>query len=288
MRNLNYDLKQLCQRNRDGSYTTQDARERGLSLIAAQLYGMGYLHMTVHSLKPKHVTSLVELWHRDGKEPGTMKNLMSFVRWWAEKIGKPSIVARSNAAYGIAERSYVSNISKGRLLTTAELDKVTDPYTSLSLQLQAAFGLRREESIKFIAAYADHGDTLVLKGSWCKGGREREIPITTEGQRHLLDAVHAQCGQGSLIPAQMSYIEQLERFKYQCGKAGIDNVHGHRHAYAQLRYLLLAGWECPACGGPTSKHLTPLQKEVDQSVRLQISRELGHEREQITAVYLGR
>lgn len=42
----------------------------------------------------------------------------------------------------------------------------------MSLQLQQAFGLRREESIKFQPRYADRGDHIALKGSWTKGGRE--------------------------------------------------------------------------------------------------------------------
>lgn len=35
-------------------------------------------------------------------------------------------------------------------------------------------------------------------------------------------------------------------------------------------------------------HLTPEQRELDREVRLTISRELGHEREAVTAAYLGR
>jgi len=34
MRDLNYELKQLCHRNRDGSYATQRDRERVLDQIA--------------------------------------------------------------------------------------------------------------------------------------------------------------------------------------------------------------------------------------------------------------
>jgi hypothetical protein len=37
-----------------------------------------------------------------------------------------------------------------------------------------------------------------------------------------------------------------------------------------------------------AKQLSPEQKRIDRDARLTISRELGHEREQITAVYLGR
>jgi len=34
MRNLNFALKQMCQRSRDGSYATQRDRERGLDPVA--------------------------------------------------------------------------------------------------------------------------------------------------------------------------------------------------------------------------------------------------------------
>jgi len=65
-------------------------------------------------------------------------------------------------------------------------------------------------------------------------------------------------------------------------------MHGLRHAYAQRRYEELTGWRSPVAGGPSSRSLTQEQKEQDREVRLIISRELGHEREQVTAVYLGR
>ena len=47
-------------------------------------------------------------------------------------------------------------------------------------------------------------------------------------------------------------------------------------------------WRAPAVGGPVSRQLTRDMREIDWQARLTISRELGHEREQITAVYLGR
>jgi hypothetical protein len=86
----------------------------------------------------------------------------------------------------------------------------------------------------------------------------------------------------------MNYRDQQNRFKAQTARADIYRVHGLRHAYAQRRYFELTGWKAPAAGGPRSKDLSPEQKVVDREARLAISRELGHEREQITAVYLGR
>ena len=95
-------------------------------------------------------------------------------------------------------------------------------------------------------------------------------------------------GDGSLIPGSLRYVDQLQRFKFATSKAGISKTHGLRHHYAQWRYRNLTGWHAPAAGGPNLRQLTAEQRVVDRRVRLQISAELGHGREQITTVYLGR
>jgi hypothetical protein len=288
MRDLNYELKQLCRRNRDGSFATQRDRERILDQIANQLHEWGYRHMGAASLRSKHVERLVETWIASGLAVGTIKNRMAELRWWAEKIGRQQVVARDNAHYEIGYRQFVTNVSKARALTSSDLSKVTDPYSRMSLRLQSAFGLRRAESIKIRPDWADRGDTLVLKDSWTKGGRGRAIPVRNEEQRRVLNEAKALAGHGSLIPTDRTYVEQLRRFEDQCTDAGIHGVHGHRHHYAQTRYREITGCAAPAAGGPRSKDLTPAQREIDREARLTISAELGHEREHVTVVYLGR
>ncbi len=288
MKDLNYELKHLCRRNRDGSYATQHAREAILTQIANQLVELGFKDMKATSLKPKHVSGLVQLWKSQGLSAGTIKNRMTELRWWAEKVNKANVMARDNDGYGIARRVYATNTDKSRTLTDGDLTKITDPCTHLSLKLQAVFGLRREESIKFRPQWADGGDRIFLKAGWTKGGRAREIPIRTEQQRMVLDEAKRLAGKGSLIPPGMSYKEQLERFKAQCQAAGIYHVHGLRHKYAQDRYRELTSWLCPAQGGPKSKQLTLEQKGLDRQARLTISAELGHGREGILTTYIGR
>lgn len=288
MLDLEYEFKGLCRRNKDGSYMTQAQRQQRLRQIARDLDAIGYRHMHAQSLKPKHVEALTEHWRARELSAGTVKNRMADLRWWAEKIGKPEVIANSNDHYGIDRRVYVTNESKARELPADQLARVTDPHVRMSLRLQEAFGLRREESIKFRPSYADQGDRLTLKGSWCKGGRPREIPVRTVEQRQLLDEAHQLAGTGSLIPSRLRYIDQRKRYERECVRAGLDRMHGLRHRYAQDRYLELTGWAAPAAGGPRSKDLTAEQRERDQHARRQISRELGHEREQITAIYLGR
>jgi site-specific recombinase XerC len=288
MRELNYELKNMCLRNRDGSYATQYARERILTMIANQLHEMGFKDMRAVSLKPKHVQALVERWKAQSLSAGTIKNRMTELRWWAEKIAKQGVIFKRNDQYGIARRKYVTNVSKSRELTDGYLSKITDPNSSFSLRLQDGFGLRLEESLKTRLALADKGNVLALNASWCKGGRARVIPIRTAEQRQLLDEAKQFAGKGSLIPKEMTYVKQLHRFKAQCMAAGIQHVHGHRHHYAQRRYQELTGIVCPAQGGPTWKQLSREEKQIDREARLTISAELGHSRIAIVAVYLGK
>ena len=288
MDTFNYELKQLCKHNRDGSFATRADRERLLDLIANQLKDMGFRHMHATSFKAKHVDALVERWRGEGIACGTFKNRMSALRWVCEKTGKSQLIAPSNDAYGIARRVYVSATSKAWTLEESHLERIRCRYTAMSLRLQEAFGLRREESIKIVPAAADLGDRLFLQASWTKGGRSREVPILTIEQRVILDQAKALAAGGSLIPRTSSYIDQRNRFKAQCQRAGIRNVHGLRHQYAQNRYQALTGWACPAQGGPSVKSLSSDQRAIDRSARHTISNELGHARISVVNVYCGR
>ena len=250
MRDLNYRLRQICQRNRDGSFATRARRARELDLCARQLHELGYTRFRgPHKLKGRHVAALVARWQEEGLSAGTIKARMASLRWWAEKVGRESVIDPRNAAYGIAERRYVTNASKAVFLTHGDLDKVRDAHLRASLELQRAFGLRREECLKFQPHFADRGDKLVLKASWCKGGREREIPVRTERQREVLNQARRLVGRGSMIPSGRSYVEQIKLYERQTAAAGLHKLHGLRHAYAQERYKELTGWPSPAAGG---------------------------------------
>ncbi|CAB3821620.1 hypothetical protein LMG26854_01496 [Achromobacter aegrifaciens] len=286
MDDLTYTLRQLCLRNRDGSHATQADRQRSLSLVARQLREAGFRQMRATSLKGKHVEALLQRWQAEGLSAGTIKNRMAHLRWWAEKIGKAGILPADNTKLGIPERRYVTNESKAKELGD-RLDRVTDTHVRMSLRLQAVFGLRREESIKFQPRYADRGDHIAIKGSWAKGGRDRTVPIMTPEQRAVLDEAHQLSGSGSLIPTHKTYIQQRHVYDGQCKAAGLRNMHGLRHRYAQMRYEALTGWKAPAAGGPAAGQLGPTERHRDKYARLMISQELGHDRLAIVAVYLG-
>ena len=294
MKKLEHKILQICNRNRDGSHATQANRKAILCMCVEQLGQAGYKvnELKPHDLKGRHINALVKCWQNDGVSVGTMKNRLSALRWLAEKIDNKGLI-KSNDELGVGKRQYVTNENKSINLTDvnkADLSKLS-PHVALSVELQKEFGLRREEAMKFQPSYALAGfppataDKIMIKPSWSKGGRYREIPITNDRQRELLGRVQALAGNGSLIPADKSYRQHKNTFEYETRLAGIGQTHGLRHLYAQNRYYELTGILCPAVGGV--RELTPHEKELDQQARQQISNELGHGRLQITGVYLG-
>jgi integrase len=259
-----------------------------LTLIANQLHDLGFRRMHAKSLRPKHVEALVKHWLETKVAVGTIKNRMAAIRWWAAKVNRRHVVARSNDHYGIPRRQYANSANRVTVLDEDKFARITDQYVRMSLELQREFGLRREEAIKIRPVLADKGDTLWLKPSWTKGGRAREIPIRTEAQRQVLDRAYALAGKGSLIPAEKTYKQQKNRYEGQCIRAGLCKMHGLRHAYAQRRFEEIAGFPAPLAGGPKRADLTNDQRALDKKARAVISAELGHGREQITVTYLAR
>jgi Phage integrase, N-terminal/Integrase len=333
MHDLNFQLRNLCLNCKEDSFATRSDRLSILLLVANNLHALGFRRLSVNGLKPKHVFGLVQLWKKQTIGIGTIKNRLACIRWWARKIGKFDMLSPTNDVFGIEDRVYVTNESKSSHLSFIDsndfssdfssfdsctsidlpsfdssfgsfasfescLDKISDISIKTSILLQAAFGLRREESLKFIPSWADKGTHILLKGSWCKGGQQRSVPVLNQNQREVLDKSRVVAGFASMIPPHRSYIQQLKAYENLTQKVGLFKLHGLRHKYAQQRYFALTGWLSPSDGGVSkdsvlqSDSLSLDQKlhwsELDNQARLLISQELGHHRESITAVYLGR
>ena len=74
--------------------------------------------------------------------------------------------------------------------------------------------------------------------------------MLTDRQRRLLDEARELAGGGALIPPGRNYAEQRKVYEDQTRAAGLDHMHGLRHAWALDRYEDLTGWKAPAAGGP--------------------------------------
>jgi hypothetical protein len=62
---------------------------------------MGREDLRANDLDAKHIETLAKRWIREGLMCGTIKNRMTALRWLARRIGNSSMVAPTNAAYGI-------------------------------------------------------------------------------------------------------------------------------------------------------------------------------------------
>lgn len=293
MQDLVWSMLGLIKENHCSSYASQGSRYDRLKQAANVLAIKNPKLTDVKNIKTKHIDQLIQGWLDKGLKAGTIKNRVADLRWLARKINKQNIVKRENADYGIPDRVYVDNdTNRAKDLTQDDLARLTDPYTRYALRLQQAFGLRREEAIKFRVHQADQGTHIHLAASWCKGGRPRKVPIRNAEQRALLTEIKVFCEEKdtpSLIPKERSYYQQRTSYQYQTKRYQVTWNHGLRHAYAQTRYTeLTKGKISPKQGGDSKRELTQEQRQLDYEARMVISDELGHGREGITTAYLGR
>lgn len=284
---LQRSIYHVLKHNRDGSYATQHDRKNILLKFADDLVSQGYGLRDIRGLKEKHVLAVIKFWQSSGLATSTIKNRTSVLRYLCGRINKVNLIPDNNKLL-IGKRAYVP--VRNRALHHPDFLKISNQHVRISLELQRVFGLRREEALKIKPWVADKENSLMLQDSWCKGGRGRHIPILTEEQRYWLDQAKKLTSSKdfSLIPLKKTYIQQRCVYDKQVLRAGLKNLHGLRHAYAQKRYKELTGWEAPINGGPKSYQLTAQQKQNDYQARMILTEELGHSREQITVNYLGR
>lgn len=286
MSKLGYAINKLIKKERGGSFSTRAASKRILNLVANELIESGFKLKQPEQLKPKHVEYLVNKWQEKRLSSSTIKNRMAELRWLSKQIGKANIIHTSNDAYSIDRRVFVGE-NKAHDLDMSKLRKVRDIPTKYSLLLQSHFGLRKAECIHFNAKYADRGDHISLKSTWTKGGKARSIAFTSEAQRLLIDEIKIKFGARSLIADNRNFIQQSKIYEYETCRVGLNKNHGLRHHYAQKRFYQLSGYDCPHLGGKSRSEMTIEELVNDNCFRAQLSQELGHERVQITSIYIG-
>ena len=178
------------------------------------------------------------------------------------------------------------------------------PVVSIMLELQRELGLRFEESAKIDAekAYRQALEkSLVKVEAGTKGGRVREVPITSNSQIVALKAAadyQSFHKIKSMIHNGQSYKDFRNAAYNEIRTLGVA-FHGERHAYAIGRYQDLVGVGAPVVVGikKPSEHIAYIAKILgvtvkeagllDYSARLRISVELGHSRASVTRAYLG-
>jgi integrase len=163
----------------------------------------------------------------------------------------------------------------------------TCPRTAVQLKLQAAFGLRVEESFMLRPAEAvrDPRKLSVTRGT--KGGRSREVPIEAKLEI-LYEAALLENGRtGSTVPADRTLRQWRDWYYYVLEKHGVTKAglgvtsHGLRHAYLQTLYERVSGVPAPIKG---SDHRPDAERHMDAMRR--VVEAAGHTRKTKANAYL--
>ena len=195
----------------------------------------------------------------------------------------------------ISERSAVRQDAPGALdrgsygrAVEAVREQVGDRAAAV-VELARELGLRSKEASLLdaraaVAEAQERGAVTVTEGS--KGGREREVPITSQAQLGALErAAQAQGEARAVMPSDQNWKSwregELRDAREIVQEHTVGGLHDLRAAYACERYEALTGHSAPCAGGEIQ------DRAADQAARLEISAELGHGRAEVAAEYLG-
>lgn len=196
---------------------------------------------------------------------------------------------------GIDQRSAIREDAPGALdrsaygrAVEAVRDQVGDRAEAV-VELARELGLRSKEASLLdaraaLAEASERGVVTISEGS--KGGREREVPITSQAQLGALErASEAQGDARAVMPPDQNWQTWREGDLREAREVVQEHTGGGLHdlraAYACERYEALTGHAAPCAGGQIE------DRERDQAARLAVAEELGHGRAEVAAEYLG-
>jgi len=283
--------------NKALSIKTQERRATALCKAFTELRENGYALQTPWSLKHKHIKFLVTHWVARKQSGGTIENKLTYLRALANWMAKPNLVGTladyvDRREHGLV-RSYIATEDKSweahGIDAAAKIEEIarTCPYTAVQLKLQAAFGLRVEESFMLRPAEAARNPQTLAVTRGTKGGRPREVPI--EARLGILEEA-ARLGNGftgSTVPADRTLKQWRDWYYYVLEKHGVTKAglgitsHGLRHEYLQTLYEITTGVPAP---------VKALDARPDMELHLEALRrvvaEAGHSRRTKANAYL--
>jgi integrase len=279
------------------SVVTQGPRLRKLCRSFVELRQSGYAIQTPYALKEKHIERLVALWHKDGQSPGTIENKLTYFRAFSSWINKPNLVKKMSEYIDPAAHDFrrTSVATEDKSWEGKGIDAVsiieeiakTEPVVAVQMKLQAAFGLRVEESLLLRPkdAVRKDGKLSVVHGT--KGGRPRVVPMEFKMNVLLEAAQHTNRSTGSTIPDGYTKTQWKDHFytvlkRHGVTKSGLGvTCHGLRHQFLQQMFERYTGVPAPIKG--SDQRADPaLHREAMQAV----VEAAGHSKEQKAGAYL--
>lgn len=267
--------------------------------------GVKDLRQVQHHHVNSFASKLVERCEQGQIAASTAQNMLSAINStmaYARQDNKCTVHAVREA--GLPSRSHIAKESKAisqenHLATQLQVSE----RLAVQLDLQRELGLRMKESCLInaqSALYQAEKSAVVQIKFGTKGGRPREVPITSKKQIDVLrNAAILQQNDRSMVPKSQSLKSYVNNCYQQLRATVMDGFHGERHHYTNLRYEQLTGEKSPVEAGVMhgKSHINYIAqnrkitieeaKALDLKARAKISKELGHSRVSITNNYLG-
>lgn len=280
---LEAQLNKLARHNRQGSYRTKERYYMAMKRFCHFLAEV-YRLQKLSNFSGKHLVAYV-LWMQEKElSASTIKTDLAAIRFFHDKISNPKYKLPSNAELGVElERRRFGDTD--RTWSVAEFNRLLGKALDredyiLAFYLARYAGLRIHECMRIdtaIARQAIREGAITIKG---KGGKIRTVPINQQ----IISALE-KClkltppGSKLLVPDNIptdKVINQLQQFILLHRKDVQDpdsnrplTFHGLRHTYAAEKY---------------SQLVAEGVSELD--AHLTVSRLLGHERADVTNIYL--
>ena len=278
-------LDKLARHNRQGSFRTKERYYEAFKRFCAYLADEFHLQK-LENISGKHLVSYVLWMQESGKSASTIKTDLAAIRFFHDKMSRPRYQLPTNDELAVElERRCFGGVD--RTWSTAEFNKMlgralaADRYDYiLALYLARYAGLRIHECFRIDTATAEQAlreNAVTVKG---KGGKVRTVPINEQialALRKQLD--RTQRGHKLLVPDGVPTDQAIAALQFfimrhrdEVRDAGSDRsltFHGLRHTYAAEKYRELTERGM----GDLDAHFT-------------VSRLLGHERPDVTNIYL--
>jgi len=277
-------LDKLARHNRQGSFRTKDRYYQAMKRFCAYLADEYHLQKLTN-ISGKHLTSYVLWMQENDKAASTIKTDLAAIRFFHDKMSNPKYrlpdndelaVELERRCFGGTDRTWsIVEFNKmlGRAMALDRWDYI------LALYLARFAGLRIHECFRIDTATAEQAlreNAITIKG---KGGKIRTVPINhqiTIAMREQLKLTKR--GHKLLVPDDMHTdraINQLQFFIYSNREDFQEDAnrpltfHGLRHTYAAEKYMEL------------------IQNGTNAlDAHFEVSRLLGHERADVTNIYL--
>jgi len=282
-KNLEIQVDKIYKHVRQGSFKTRERYEEGTKRFC-KFVAENYKMQKFGNVSDKHVKAYIDDMQSRGLSVSTVKTDLSAIRFTHDHTDNSRNVLADNSTYDLGKRNFGG---VDRTWNNKEYQKMVElareqgyQRVASAMQLARTQGLRIHEAFRMDRSNVENAlrtGELATKG---KGGKERTIPLTEEGRQVLKQAMHGvdrghklfiNDGEKThlVIKETQNWIDRNRNICKEDGRTVPMTIHGLRHSYAQEAY-----YNCIKQG------------LGDYDSRKYVSNLLGHERDDVTRIYL--